>query len=68
MQADDISQNIPGGPTGGATQNFNGLDPVAFNLYLVFRQAELVAIFACRLQAAKTASGKRRYGTCMLFA
>ena len=62
-----ICQDIPGGPTGGTAQHFNGGDPAVFGLHPVFRQSELPAIFTCRLQAAEAASGERRHCIGMFF-
>ena len=66
-QTYNICQDIPGGPTGSTAQHFNGADPAVFDLYPVFRQSKLPAIFTRRPQAAEAASGKRRHSTCMLF-
>ncbi len=67
-QADDVCKDIPGSPTWRSAPHFNGADPAVTDLYLIFRQAKLLAIFTCRLQVAETASGKRRHCICMLFA
>jgi len=66
-QTYNICQDIPGGPTWRSAPHFNRANPAVSDLYLVFRQAELLAIFTCRLQAAEAASGKRRHCICMLF-
>lgn len=67
-KSDNPGQDIPGGPAGCPSFNFNRENPAIFDFHTVFRQTELAAIIACSLQASESASGKRSHGLCMFFA